>query len=292
MTLAFWRWDCWKKLFHREDSRPAPGSVTGRPPAPPPVTQPARLGLPGQRTPVVLWFAEGGGLSDVDPKTKRNYRMELIAKYGLNRCKDLVVMGLSGVSQYGYTVRVLHDLLVDPLPADFAGWYRKNAAGCAGWALDWEDESKAPTGKAWCLQAVAQTPADKEVWFAPQLWLEGGRPPYRRTQWDQTHAQTVRDLEATKRVKLLLWQYGAAWPTWKSEMQRFRDEGFTGLLVPMNDGGAREAQVSQGYATVKSSVEIVHGAADEGLGFGVFMPMIDPERIAPVFAAIRERYSI
>jgi hypothetical protein len=185
----------------------------------------------------------------------------------------------------------LHDLLVNPLPSDFAAWYRKNAAGCAGWALDWEDESKYPAGKPWCLRAIKETPPGSQCWFAPQLWLEGGKPPSRRTQWDQTHAQTVADIEAAKLPALLLWQYGAKWPTWKSEMQRFRDEGYTGLMVPMNDGGAREMQTSQGYATVRDSVAIVHGAADEGLGFGLFMPTIDPARIAPTMAAIVERYS-
>jgi len=208
----------------------------------------------------------------------------MIGKYELHKCRDLVIMGGSGVSTFGRSVRVLHASM-EPRPASFSQWYGANTTNCAGWALDWEDWAKQPDSRQWFLDAVKQK--GDVTWLAPQLWLGGGNPfvPI----FKQPHAATVRDMDGA--FACVTWQYGSAWSRWQEELGKIRSEGYRGVLVAMMDGGRRAGQ-SGGYNTVQECVDIVNWAADQGIGIGLFMPQLDPDKIAPVLRAVVARYGV
>lgn len=236
-------------------------------PVTPPVTPPA----PGNYTDLFpnslhLW-CEAGGADKYDGA----------ALHG-----NVIVHAIRGKSRKSRTVRTIHPWYdpykVSPSQAVLDGWFNEaRSSGCVAVSVDWEGWTQDRKETERLVAAAAR--AGLPLILVPKWTLDPGGRYYCGAS---SQAEVVAMLNAWRVPALLLWLYmgDSAWrlDTIKTAKSIYRNNGYTGQVIGMTDGGMREGGTDRDgnkYNTVAETQEYMRQAKAAGQSVGLFNVPVD-----------------
>jgi hypothetical protein len=187
---------------------------------------------------------------------------------------DCIVHATRGVSKKVRTIRCIHPWYdpyrVSPSDAVMGGWFKDAKwSGCAAVSVDWEGWVKtlAETqrlvefARAWGIPLI----------LVPKWTLDPSMTYYFGVQ---SQAEVVAIINRLKVPALLPWLYmgNSAWR--RMTLQSiYRDNGYTGQIIGMTDGGMREGNTDRqgnAYNSVAETWEFMRQQAADGQSVGLF----------------------
>jgi hypothetical protein len=255
-------WAFIRRLFgHRDNTDVTPGPIVITDPTPTPVDPPAPQPLPV----VELW-----------PRTLHLWcEASDATKY--DRCNlhgNVILHAVRGTSAKARTIRCIHPWY-EPFKSNpsqtVLDWWFKEAkdAGCIGVSVDWEGwiKSRAATERIVAAAEAAKVP----LVLVPKWTLDPSGEYYCGCQ---TQAEVVALLNTWRVPAVLPWLYMGD-TTWRRAtlQSTYRDNGYTGQLIGMTDGGMREGQRDRAgnrYNSVSETWDFMSAQYAAGQSVGLF----------------------
>jgi hypothetical protein len=246
-------------LGRRDNTEVTPGPVVISEPTPTPV-EPVEPVEP-QRPPVIeLWPRTLHLWCEASDATKYD-------KCGLHG--NVIVHAVRGVSAKARTIRCIHPWY-DPYKAVLDWWFKEaRDSGCIGVSVDWEGwiKSRAATERIVAAAEQARIP----LVLVPKWTLDPSGTLYCGCK---TQAEVVALMNTWRVPAILPWIYMGD-VTWRrATMQSiYRDNGYTGQIIGMTDGGMREGQRDRAgnlHNTVAETWEFMRDQHADGQSIGLF----------------------
>jgi hypothetical protein len=185
-----------------------------------------------------------------------------------------ILVAIRGKSARGRTIRCIHPWYdpykVSPSDATLLSWFRNaKADGCIAVAVDWEGWCKSLKETERFVQAAESVGIP--LMLVPKWTLDPSGEYYCGCK---SAAEVVQVLNRLNVPALLLWLYMND-ATWRRATLKsiFRDNGYTGQLIGMTDGGMREGNTDRAgnrYNTFAETMEFTRLQHADGESVGLF----------------------
>lgn len=281
--------DFWRRLFGWHPDNPNPGPTPDPTPDPEPTPTPAPVYTNLFPDSVILFCeaATSDRYDNVNLSSVPALEAQVADKFdACDLNSSTLVCGIRGKSRKVRTIRLIHPwydpFKTSPTDAVMLSWFKEaKSSGCVAMAVDWEGYLKSlyETERLARIAASVGLP----LILVPKWTLDPSGEYYCGCK---SQAEVVAILNRLKIPAVLPWLYmGDA--TWRRVTIKsvYRDNGYTGQIIGMTDGGMREGQTdSRGnrYNTVAETWEFMQKQRADRESIGLFN--IPPEHKSLSFA--------